>query len=354
MIERSFHSKHLHVRGRRKQFTPEKHTRFSRPLHGFTLVELLVVIAIIGILVALLLPAIQAAREAARRSQCQSQIRQVGLAILNYEATTKKYPPSVGPGPYGYLAVTLPYYEEQNLKDLIDFSVRWSDPKNDSMRDVALPFLRCPTQERIEPTQIYDVGLGVTFQILDTPLRAHYYAVNGAKLDDTCPGLTPYETTACGPVGSNRGNHATNGIMYPLSKVRQGQITDGTSHTFLVSECSWDFGGDVAPWYAGSLFWGGDADPPEKIAQNMKRFADGFWVENQAQIRYGLKQASYSAEITPEVVARRSDLSFGSKHPGGCHFCLADGSAQFVRDDVEVTVLRAYASRHDGATLNLN
>jgi len=75
------------------------------------------------------------------------------------------------------------------------------------MRDVALPFLRCPTQKRIAPTQIYDVGLGVTFQILDTPLRAHYYAVNGAKIDDTCPGLTPCETTVCGPAGSSRGNH---------------------------------------------------------------------------------------------------------------------------------------------------
>ncbi|MEX2093903.1 MAG: DUF1559 domain-containing protein [Pirellulales bacterium] len=330
-------------------------SRTSRgPRSAFTLVELLVVIAIIGILVALLLPAIQAAREAARRTQCQSQIRQLGLAVLNYESTTKTFPTSIGPGPFGYLAVTLPFYEEKNLKDLIDFSVRWSDPKNERMRDAELAFLRCPTQERLEPTQIYDVGLGLTFQTLDTALRAHYYAVNGAKLDGVCPGLTPYETTACGPTGTNRGNHATNGIMYPLSKVRHGQITDGTSNTFLVAECSWDFGGDVAPWYAGSLFWGGEFDTPEAIAWNMKRLGDGFWVENQAQVRYGLKEASYSAEITPAFVARRSDLSFGSKHPGGCHFCMADGSAHFVRDDVDIVVLRNLACRHDGATVGLD
>jgi prepilin-type N-terminal cleavage/methylation domain-containing protein/prepilin-type processing-associated H-X9-DG protein len=319
---------------------------------GFTMVELLVVIAIIGILVALLLPAIQAAREAARRTQCKNQIRQVGLAILNYETSKKQFPPSVGPGPYGYIASILGFFEEQNLHDLIDFTVRWSDPKNDRMREKDLPFLRCPTQERLEPTQIYDVGLGNTFQIIDTPLRAHYYAVTGAKLDSTCPGLTPFEVTSCGAQFASRGGHSTNGIMYPLSAVRQKQITDGTSKTFLVGECSWDFGGDIAPWYAGSLFFGGDFDPPDKLAWYMTKFGDGFWAENQAQVRYAIGEASYSATLTT-VVAKRNDLSFGSKHPGGCHFVMADGSAHFVRSDTDVAILRYFACRHDDQSVSL-
>jgi prepilin-type N-terminal cleavage/methylation domain-containing protein len=320
---------------------------------GFTLVELLVVIAIIGILVALLLPAIQAAREAARRTQCKNQIRQVGLAILNYEVARKQFPPSVTPGPYGYIANILGYFEEQNLRDLIDFSVRWSDPKNDRMRDKALPFLRCPSQSLAEPTQIYDVGLGNTFQILDTPLRAHYYAVNGAKLDSTCPGLAPFETTSCGPQYSQRGGHATNGIIYPLSAVRHKQIMDGTSKTFVVGECSWDFGGDVAPWYAGSLFFGGDFDPPEKLVWFISKLGDGFWVENQAQIRYAIEEASYSNLITT-TVARRSDLSFGSKHSSGTHFVMADGSAHFIRKDTDVAILRLFACRHDNESPSLD
>lgn len=337
---------------RAPSFSPLVARRSPLVRAAFTLVELLVVIAIIGILVALLLPAIQAAREAARRTQCQNQIRQVGLAALNYEGVKKHFPSTVGPGPYGYIAVILPYFEEQNLKDLINFTVRWSDAKNAAVRDRELPFLRCPSQNRLEPTQIYDEGLTNSYQILDTAMRAHYYAVNGAKLDSTCPGLAPFEVTSCGPQYGNRGGHATNGIMYPLSKVKHGQVEDGTSKTFLVGECAWDFGGEVAPWYAGSLFFGGQFDPPETLAWFMTRFGDGFWVENQAQIRYAIEEASYSPTLTT-VVAKRSDLSFGSKHSTGCNFTMADGSTRFVSKDTDVVILRYYACRHDGQSASL-
>jgi prepilin-type N-terminal cleavage/methylation domain-containing protein len=153
---------------------------------GFTLVELLVVIAIIGVLVALLLPAVQAAREASRRTQCANQIRQVGLATLNYESAQKHFPSSVGPGPFGYLAVTLPYFEGKNLADMINFSVRWDDPKNQRMRDAAMDFLKCPSQNATEGMIIFK-GIGADFDIGEGTQRAHYYAVNGAKVDDTAP-----------------------------------------------------------------------------------------------------------------------------------------------------------------------
>src|SRR5690348_15993690 len=89
---------------------------------GFTLVELLVVIAIIGILVALLLPAIQAAREAARRAQCQSNMKNISLAVLNYESSKKKFPPGFVSTPpatetWGWAAFILPYLEEQGVYD---------------------------------------------------------------------------------------------------------------------------------------------------------------------------------------------------------------------------------------------
>ena len=247
------------------------HTRRHRrlPFSAFTLVELLVVIAIIGVLVALLLPAIQAARESARRTQCLNQIRQVGLASMNYADANGHFPPSVDTGPYSYLALTLPYFEGKNLHDLIDFSVRWDFAANETARSTPLPFLKCPSQKSVEPMIEFTGKSGFNTGV-ESELRAHYWAVNGAKLDPSkvpedlqlvssgykpCPGEEPFELGACGGKYSTRGGHALNGIMYPVSKIKHGQITDGTSNTLLIGEASWDFGDDIAGWYAGAAFW---------------------------------------------------------------------------------------------------
>jgi prepilin-type N-terminal cleavage/methylation domain-containing protein len=335
---------------------------------AFTLVELLVVIAIIGILVALLLPAVQAAREAARRSQCVSQIRQLGLASLNYEDSKKHFPPSLEGAAFSYIATILPFMEDQSLHDLIDFSVRWSDPVNEGVRNTALPFARCPSQESVQPTKIYELGLSDVYTIDETNLRAHYYAVNGAKLDDTrttCrDSEVPLEVTSCGVQFTKRGGHAVNGIMYPLSKVRQGQITDGTSKTFLIAECSWTFTecagtGEAcpAPWYAGSLSWGQEADTPEELQWYMLKTGDGFWAENQSHIVWGAEQATSDsgfATLHGLESVRHNGVSFGSNHPGGFHVCQADGSARLVSKNTDVMVLKYFASRHDGVPTNLD
>ena len=118
---------------------------------GFTLVELLVVIAIIGVLVALLLPAVQAAREAARRSQCTNNLKQIGLALLNYETAFKEFPsgrtgcerttsdPSCAnaslDGTSGFVPI-LPYLELQNVYDMFDFSAFVWQGGNGSWRSV--------------------------------------------------------------------------------------------------------------------------------------------------------------------------------------------------------------------------
>ena len=134
------------------------HARIAQ--RGFTLVELLVVIAIIGILVSLLLPAVQSAREAARRMQCSNNLKQLGLAMLNYETAHNGFPPAAiswdtaeytgrGPGDWyddhGWYTQIGPYIEQQAWSDKIDFEVSYSHANNDAMRRVKLALHRCPS-----------------------------------------------------------------------------------------------------------------------------------------------------------------------------------------------------------------
>src|SRR5262245_53437000 len=126
-------------------------SRIVRRLRGFTLVELLVVIAIIGILVALLLPAIQAAREAARRSQCENNLKQLGLAFLNYEQTKREFPLAytkpVAPahGTNNWAPFVLSHLEEGNLVAGYDLNEDWWREPNRAIVQTHLPVLLCPS-----------------------------------------------------------------------------------------------------------------------------------------------------------------------------------------------------------------
>src|SRR5687768_11955498 len=117
------------------------------PRSGFTLVELLVVIAIIGVLVALLLPAIQAAREAARRMSCQNNLRQLGIALHNYDDVTNCLPVARNPFPlvHSALARVLPFLEQENLQRLVDFTQPLSSPTNATALQTPVKLFHCPS-----------------------------------------------------------------------------------------------------------------------------------------------------------------------------------------------------------------
>ncbi|MFM2217261.1 MAG: hypothetical protein RL240_1579, partial [Planctomycetota bacterium] len=126
----------------------------SRRRRGFTLVELLVVIAIIGILVGLLLPAVQAAREAARRMSCSNNVKQVSLAILNYESAFKKLPGLLGSSTYSAQARILPHIEQGNLSNGLDFArplllgpvfAARFDPAISALISQRIPTFLCPS-----------------------------------------------------------------------------------------------------------------------------------------------------------------------------------------------------------------
>src|SRR5262245_13189217 len=144
---------------RRQSLSGGRHRRFA-----FTLVELLVVIAIIGILVALLLPAIQAAREAARRTHCLNNLKQMGLAIMNYESTRKAYPRgrwNINPvdtgkhnvpdrtvaksNDHSWQSIVLPYAEEQNIASQYDKTKAWFDAANRPPVSFSISIFICPS-----------------------------------------------------------------------------------------------------------------------------------------------------------------------------------------------------------------
>lgn len=350
-------------------------------VRGFTLVELLVVIAIIGILVALLLPAIQAAREAARRTDCINRIRQIGLAAHNYESAKKKLPPhgdvyGVGSRTAGALssqARLLPYMEDQAVHSLVNQDYHWRDDQNRVARFTSLPFLRCPSNTRPVEWSFTYVGQDRTDTEQGVNLRCHYVGNMGARPgpdDSKCPDTTPAgsdgwcnagsggtrggstaltwpETTYCqhGCSGrSSSGGAAVNGVIYPLSRISLASITDGTSHTILYGEMSWDVS-TQACWIVGSCSRNGDASDPRILVSSS--FGYNY---NAKVIRWGINERKYKEpEDAPDVpgvqYVPEIEESLGSFHPGGTHLGMSDGSATFVRQDIDVDTLRRMASR---------
>jgi prepilin-type N-terminal cleavage/methylation domain-containing protein len=194
-------------------------TRLNRRF-GFTLVELLVVIAIIGILIALLLPAIQAAREAARRSQCQNNLRQLALAVLNYESAKKRLPPSVeinaktnasaNNGAWGVHGHILNYLEEESLKDLVDLNVAWDLQK--PIDNLRIAVFSCPSDG--PAAEVRDPGGGKVL------------------LYSTTYGFNLGTWFVYDPVKILGGD----GVFYPNSFLPLARVTDGTSRTLLAAE----------------------------------------------------------------------------------------------------------------------
>ncbi len=322
------------------------------PLFAFTLVELLVVIAIIGVLVALLLPAVQAARTAARRSQCQNNIRQTGLAVLNYESATQELPALVnwwddpatqdfpdrdqlGPN---WLITVLPFLEQQNTFDAFDFTLPITDPVNEQARSTVIPPLLCPEDGDYNNLNFSGTNSD-TSQYGNNWGRGNYGANGG--LHFTPEKLADVQSWK----DSFWSDSKYRGVLGSSFRTRVGSVTDGTSHTILIGEIragvvefdlrgTWAMANATASGIAAHGWFGDDNGP-----NNLGYAADDVKGCSKIQQNFGRQGAN-------ELVRLKMGCSgFGhnwqqaprSQHFGGVHVCMLDGSVQFISDDIEIS-----------------
>ena len=317
-------------------FSGSDYMQAVRRTSAFTLVELLVVIAIIGILVGLLLPAIQSAREAARRTQCKSNCKNLTLALMNYHDTRKTFPPGVvqvNPAPpgtadtslgnWGWGALILPYAEEATLHDLIgvtktDLAKSMDTPASLAAMQVPIAVYRCPsdTAPGINESRLISSAANVA-NLLAT---SNFVGINSSGELRRDPGPP--------------GNQA-NGIFVRIKGIKIREIIDGTSHTAILGERAWE------------------SKVPAGVTTTGDVAADGGIVRSRAGVVFGVRGVRHASEqgiadglgcgkyqlnfssssgSIPESKARRG---FSSTHAGGGHFGLADGSVQFVTDQIE-------------------
>ncbi len=332
---------------------------------AFTLVELLVVIAIIGILVALLLPAIQAAREAARRAQCQANIHNVALAVLNFESAKKTLPngmtfddslagsinvlPRFGPN---WIIDILPYMEETTVRDQFDPATLvppYTKGVNDNTaplatnrnyiaRGTVIPSLLCPSDGNNKA--FYQGKSG-------SPHGGNYartnYAANAGRgyLYPYSPGKPLYYAKAGDPPWADG---CVRGVMGPNTATPLRRITDGTSKTFMVGEIrtgttSQDARGVWALGQAGASLLaaygsGTDANGPNSCdpdADDVYSDICGATGELTGEENGGgACMPCYSGNVFDQATAR-------SNHNGGIFFAMCDGSVQFISDDIETS-----------------
>jgi len=377
-------------------------SRVSHPKRrAFTLVELLVVIAIIGVLVALLLPAVQAAREAARRMQCKNNLKQMGLACLNYQDAQNHFPsggwnfywspdPDRGHGPDqpgSWIYNVLEYIEQPNLRAL-GAGMNHTSPDyyqaQIKLCQTPLSAFTCPSRRGARLTvgrwtQIR-TGFGTNGPLVGASreglAKSDYAASSG---DTICTGdfmmdnnrttyaaLEDYEwlnTSYCQATGNVKNDvkagiaRCQTGAMYFRSTVKMAQITDGTSNTYLAGEKWVEVAGydGVANSNDPGFSWGDNQSMYTGYESDNHRRA---WGPVLAKPKPPAQQ-----EIDAERFQPRQDGTglpilnpeplFGSAHPGGFHVVFCDGSVHNISYEVNFRTHRALANRFDGDLVDL-
>lgn len=263
---------------------------------GFTLIELLVVIAIIAVLIALLLPAVQQAREAARRTQCKNNLKQLGIALHGYHEQVNAFPPGIvtdaagGYLGFGWSAMLLPSLDQGPLFTALGVNTSPFPAPASALTKTVLPVFVCPS----------DTGPNLNPNKGDNA-KSNYRGL--------CGNLDPTVTA---------NDYNGNGMLYYNSRIRFADVSDGTSNTLVIAECA------LVDTTRVAAIWG------------------GYWAAYNASSQFwGADNAQYRVN-GPAVQAP------SSKHVGGCHFLLVDGSVRFISENIDGNTLMALVSRSSG------
>ncbi len=312
------------------------HSHCRRAVHGFTLVELLVVIAIIGVLVALLLPAIQAAREGARRTQCVNNMKQLSLAFHNFESSQKRLPlaytnsPAVGTN--NWMPFILPFVEGQNLINGYNLNIDWWREPNRTLVARQIDLVQCPSAP--EPNRIQNKP--ETTPPNKTGACGDYFTPAGVHVDINLALTNAQFSTTADLRGAIYWYAATNTVN------RMKDITDGTSNTILLAECSGRE--DV---YRGRTKYPVDYTGAIKI-----RARGGAWATTDNAYQIGQRNPWNATFGTiPGTLAINNSNEWGhcfySFH-NGANFAFADASVRFLGEEVDLYTLACMVTRAGG------
>jgi prepilin-type N-terminal cleavage/methylation domain-containing protein/prepilin-type processing-associated H-X9-DG protein len=328
-----------------------------RKPRGFTLIELLVVIAIIAVLIALLLPAVQAAREAARRSQCVNNLKQIGLAVMNYESTNTSLPPGCKFQVWGTWAVfILPYIEQQQTynawNSLGDWgtsaasgntALRYSGPANTTTTTTRFNSYTCPSDTRSNPlggipSYNYAANYGNTAIMTVSSNAAGQQTLTGPVVSYT--GLTDGGVSVTFVYAGAPFNDIANGA------VQLSAVTDGLSNTMLFSEIvegqdsptgAYDLRGFIHWWeaafYEASLI-------PNSVQNDLMQSA------SYCQSKYLGNPPCAAAPGNAYVHASRS------RHPGGVNTLMGDGSVRFIKNTINLMTWQGLSTTKGGEVIS--
>jgi prepilin-type N-terminal cleavage/methylation domain-containing protein/prepilin-type processing-associated H-X9-DG protein len=323
----------------------EVNRRPIQPFRAFTLVELLVVIAIIGVLIALLLPAVQAAREAARRSQCQNHLKQMGLAVQNYNSARGEYPTG-GTEPwhdqggtdsrfskgYGWMVQILSYVENENLRN-ISKGYGLGDRQRDlDVRKTPVPMYFCPSRRsaivRIAPLSAENCSQGCA-------LNDYASATPANDMADTNPDKWYWQGVGHGTIKKGKEYFGVITRTIASDPCKDKDITDGLSNTMLIGEKRVYIDRyEIGDWH-DDIGWTDGWDPDI---------------------------VRYTAYLPgPDVVdgpgapdPNTYGYHFGSAHIGSFMAVFADGHVTPISYDIDQPTFNSLGDRQDGLTVTLN